>query len=354
MKFDAPFAASSVGSFPHQDPSAACELILDSFPEVPVWPQLPATNLHEQMEIQYSEGLPSVVIDESRQRMYIETGGDTTAALERFYENYLADNLDYFAITEDFARGIPGMERLMAQSEPSSMKYFKMQVTGPVTFALTIVNENKRAIYYDDMFRDVVVKGMAMKARWQLRRFRQICDKRICVIDEPILSAFGSSTYVSVKRDDVVAYINEVVEAIHAEGGIAGIHCCGNTEWTIPMDAGVDIISFDAYEYGESMTLYPEDLKSFMQKGGILSWGLVPTSERIEQETTESLLDKLESLLAVLADKGIDRELLLQNSLVTGSCGTGTVTVERAKRVAEQTNQVSEGLRKRYPHLTRN
>jgi hypothetical protein len=348
MSFNIPFAATSVGSFPHEDPQTACDLVLACFPEVPVWPQLPATSFKEQMEIQFSEGLPCVVLDRTKERMHIDTGGDSTAELEQFYENYMAENLDHFAISEKHARGIAAMEERLSGMDRSDMKYFKMQVIGPISFGLTVVDENKRAIYYNEMFRDVVVKAMAMKARWQLRKFEPLSEKRICFIDEPILSAFGSSTYVSVHREDVVSYLGEVVAAIRAEGGVPGIHCCGNTEWTIPIDAGVDIISFDAYQYGDTIGLYAGQMKDFLEKGGLLAWGMVPTSEKIESETTDSLVETFEALVDDLASKGIDRSFILQNTLLTASCGTGTVPVDRAERIARETRGVSDRLREKY------
>jgi hypothetical protein len=352
MGFDAPLAATAVGSFPHQSVDAAWKLVLENFPEIPACPQLPATGLNEQMEIQYSEGLPCVVIDEQKRRMYFDTGGDITAILEKCYENYLSDNLDYFAISPEFARGIHAMEKYLSQEKPPEMKYLKMQVTGPVSFALTVVDENKRAIYYNEMFRDVIAKGIAMKARWQLRKFKPISEQRICMIDEPILSAFGSSTYLSVHRDDVVALIHEVAEAIHREGGLAGIHCCGNTEWTIPIDAGVDIINFDAYTYGDSILLYPKQMKAFVESGGILSWGIVPTSVDIDRETTLSLVDRFLRLVDGLVAQGIDREKIVQNSMFTASCGTGSVPVDRAERIARETRNVSDVLKKQFGRVS--
>ena len=348
MKFDASLAATSVGSFPNSNPGDACDIILTCFPEIPVWPQLPAMTHLEQMEIQYSEGLPCIVIDSIKERMYFDTSGDPTSALEQFYQNVLTENFDYFAISEDYAHGIAEIENRLKHMDRSAMKYFKMQVTGPITFGLSIVDENKRSIYYNEMFRDVVVKHTAMKARWQLRKFQPLCKERICFIDEPILSAFGSSTYVSVHRDDVVATIGEVVEAIRSEGGLPGIHCCGNTEWTIPIDAGVDIINFDAYEYGETIPLYGDRMKTFLEEGGILAWGIVPTSEKIDDETTESLMAKFDSLVDALAAKNIHRDLILQNALITASCGTGSVPVERAEKIAEETKHVSDRLKEKY------
>ena len=101
MRFSPQGIATAIGSFPHKEPEAACELILRYIPEIPIWPQLPNTNFREQMEIQYSEGMPCVVVDEAKERIYFETGGDPTGDLEKFYENVLAENLDYFQITPD-------------------------------------------------------------------------------------------------------------------------------------------------------------------------------------------------------------------------------------------------------------
>jgi hypothetical protein len=345
MAFNAALSATAIGSFPHHDVSKACELVLTHFPHIPIWPQLPAASLLEQMEIQYSEGFPCLVIEREKERMYFDTSGDTSRALEAFYENYLSENFDYFAISPEYSRGIAEMSQRLKNMDRSPVKYFKMQVTGPISFGLTIVDENKRAIYYNELFRDAIVKGLAMKARWQLRTFRAFFDKRICFIDEPILSAFGSSTYLSVKREDVVSQLSEMVEAVHSEGGLAGIHCCGNTEWTIPIDAGVDIINFDAYSFGDSLGLYSDRIKSFLEKGGVIAWGVVPTSEQIYEETTDSLIGKFSALLDSLTLKGIDRELLWNNSLVTPSCGTGSVPEERSEKICQQTKLLSDALR---------
>ncbi|NIO29810.1 MAG: hypothetical protein GTO29_14795 [Candidatus Latescibacteria bacterium] len=333
MTFSPNCMATAIGSFPHQDASSACDIILDTIPEIPVWPQLSQIDFREQMEIQYSEGLPCAVLDASKQRMYFDTSGDSTSELEKFYENYVAENLEYFKISPHFSRGIYEMGAKLAAKKPGSMKFFKSQVTGPVTFGLAIIDENKRSIYYNEVFRDVVVKGMTMKARWLLDKFNSLGCRQICFIDEPILSAFGSSTYVSVQRRDVISHINEVVEAIHKDGALVGSHCCGNTEWPILIEAGVDVISFDAYEFGETIGYYPEEIRKFLDKGGAIAWGIVPTSGKINEEDPESLAQKLEELIGNMVNKGVDRNLLWERCLLTPSCGTGTLSVELSDRI---------------------
>ncbi len=339
--------ATAIGSLPHKDPQQAVKVVLENIPNAPIWPQLPAFGLHEQMEIQYSEGIPRVVLDQEKGRMYFDTTGDTSADLAEFYEKFCADDLEAFRITPDFSKGIYAME---AALKASGIKrpFVKVQTTGPLSVGLSIVDEVKRAIYYNPEFVDVVVKGMAMKCRWQIRKFKPYAENVICFVDEPILSAFGSSTYVSVTRDDTVAKLGEVIDAVHAEGAIAGVHCCGNTEWPILMDAGVDIINFDAFDYGETILLYPDHFKAHLKAGKLLAVGIVPTnSAKIHAQTVDSLMTKFCALIEKLAKAtGLDTQLICRQSFITPSCGTGSLPVADAELVFTTLHELSGKLRK--------
>lgn len=346
MNFQPRCLATGIGSFPHSKAEDAVRVILNAIPDAPVWPQLPAHGINEQMEVQYSEGLPRVVIDREKERMYIDTSGDYSLDLAAFYENFLAENLDYFQISPAFSKGLYALEAaLKAGGRPRP--FVKLQTTGPITFGLTIVDENKRAIYYNPEFMDIVVKGLTMKCRWQIQKFRPHADNIICFIDEPILSAFGSSTYMSVSRDDVVAKLKEVIDAIHGAGAIAGVHCCGNTEWPILIDAGADIVNFDAFDYGETIALYAGPVKRHLEAGKALAWGIVPTqSAKIRAQTAESLASKFISLAGNLGRAtGLDRDLIVRQALITPSCGTGSLPKADAERVFDILRQTSQLLR---------
>ena len=347
MRFSPKGIATAIGSFPHTEPEAACELILKHIPEIPIWPQLPNADFREQMEIQYSEGMPCVVVDEAKEKIYFETGGDPTGDLEKFYENVVEENLDYFRISPEYSRGLYCMEEKLASMDRSSIQFLKCHVTGPLTFGLSKTDENKKSIYYNDVFRDVVVKGIALKARWMLNRFKPLGCRQICFVDEPIFSAFGSSTYVSLQRSDVVSCLGEVVDAVHSEGALAGTHCCGNTEWTILIDAGVDIMSFDAFGYGETIGYYADQVKHFLEKGGILACGIVPTSETIREQTPDALVKKLDAFVDNLASRGMDGDLIREQCMLTPSCGTGSLSVELAEEIFQKLSAVSRLVRNR-------
>jgi hypothetical protein len=350
MATDTKFLATAIGSLPHKDAAMALSIVLDKIPGCPIWPQLPGLGFREQMEIQYNEGLPCVRFDEAKGRMYFETSDEdeSASAMAAFYEKFMAcqegNDWSAYAISPAYSQGIYALlNHLKANSE--KRKWLKVQTTGPLSFGLSIVDQDKRAIFYNETFRDVIIKGLAAKCRWQIGVFKPFCENIICFVDEPILSAFGSSTYVSVKREDVVAAVAEMAEAIHLAGGLCGVHCCGNTEWPMLIDAGIDIINFDAYGFGESIALYADDVKRFLENDNIIAWGIVPTSANITGETVESLVARYDACAARLAATGIDIGRIRDRSMLTPSCGTGSLPEALAEEVFDKLSKVSETLK---------
>ncbi len=354
MSFKPKFLSTAIGSMPFADPEYAVDISFSTL-DVPVWPQLSYFGLNEQMEIQYSEGMPRIIIDREKDRMYFDTSGDYSEELAEFYEIYLAamdpddgtGDCSQLSISPDYSKGIYAFEKkLLANGE--KLPFVKVQTTGPCSFALTIVDENKRAIYYNEEFRDIVVKAMAMKCRWQIQKFQPFAEKVICFIDEPILSAFGSSTYLTVTREEVVGLLSEVIDAVHADNALAGIHCCGNTEWSILIDAGVDIVNFDAFEYGETIAMYPDAVKKHLKKGGMLAWGIIPTSTAIRDQTVETLEAKFEGVMDNLAAQGIDIQLIREQAIITPSCGTGSMEPDDADKVFEMVAALTRRMKTKY------
>jgi hypothetical protein len=355
MELKTKFIGTAIGSMPFTDPDYAVKVSLERLPDAPIWPQLPKLGIREQMEVQYSEGIPCAVIDEAKKRMYIDTSQDYSELFADFYETYMAamdpesgsGDCSALAISPDFSKGIPAFEKAL-KAKGGKLPFVKVQTTGPCSFALTIVDENKRAIYYNEEFRDVIVKALAMKCRWQVAKFKSYAQNVICFIDEPILSAFGSSTYVSVKREDVVALLQEMIAAVHAEGGIAGIHCCGNTEWSILVDSGVDIVNFDAFEYGETISMYASHMKKHLARGGLLAWGVVPTSVAIREASVASLEAQLEKVMDKLAAQGIDKKAITEQAIITPSCGTGSMEAADAEKVFLMVAELSKRMKAKY------
>jgi hypothetical protein len=153
-----------------------------------------------------------------------------------------------------------------------------------------------------------------------------------------------------VQREDAVGKLGEVVEAVHREEALAGVHCCGNTDWSLLVDAGVDIVNFDAYQYGETVALYPEHMKRHLiERQNALAWGVVPTSPAIRAESVATLVTQFEKVSGHLAQRtGIDLQTIVNQAFITPSCGTGSMSVPDAERVFKLLGETSQALREKY------
>jgi hypothetical protein len=345
---------TTLGSLPHTDAEQATALLLAHTPEIPAWVQLPKRAWHENMIVQYLEGLPGVV--EENERAYFDTSrpGYQDALID-FFSRYLAVEsgdeaaLESFAITPERSLGFPALlKALPKRFHPPVIA--KGQVTGPFTWGTNLTDQNRRCVYYDDQLHDVIVKGVALKALWQIKHLKAFGAPVMIWMDEPALLGFGSSTFISISREDVLRDLNEVTGAIHVAGALTGVHCEANTDWSLLMEADLDILDFDAYDHLEAITLYPKELRAFFERGGCLGWGIVPTlnPQAAATETLATLLARFDAGVARLEGRGFERELLLRRALITPSCGAGGVlTPPLAERVLRLLRDLADTLRKR-------
>ncbi len=331
-----------VGSMPHTDPDQACSDIRRYLKDIPAWPQLPRRSFLENMYVQYSQGFPGVVIDETERKIRVDRSADLNQALGRLYEAFLEDDADRYPITPEYAAGL---HSFLAQSDLRPM-VAKGQVVGPVTWGLTVTDQEGKGILYDDFLGDAVPKLLRMKAAWQEKQLRNLSPDTIIFVDEPYMSAFGSVS-VMLSREKVAGLLEEVFGGIR---GLKGVHCCGNTDWSLLLDTSVDIISFDAYNYAQSLGLYPAEIKKFLDRGGTIAWGIIPTDEEsLLKETVSSLKDRLEEAMAPFTERDIQFKQLTAQALLTPSCGLSSLpTVAAALRAMELLTELSAEFRKRY------
>jgi methionine synthase II (cobalamin-independent) len=348
-------AATLVGSMPHKDRERVIAFTVEEMGEIPVWPQLSAYH-REQMMVQFTEGLPGLVIRNGRSA-FLTRGPQFEEELLAFYEEYLsvvAGDLPLgrsrFRLGHENGRTLFAFLEYLAKRR-APVKGVKGQIVGPFTLLSGLKDEDDRLALYDSRLRDVVVKALALKAQWQTELLGRFDAPPVIFIDEPVMSGFGSTAFISVSAADVRAMLEEVVSHIHQAGGLAGVHVCGNTDWSILFGSSVDIINFDSYTYFERFALYREDLASFLKRGGIVAWGLVPTADEdlVSGETSASLVQRWVERGRELTGPELSLGSLLHHSLITPSCGCGSLSEAIAERVVRLTRQVSETLRRELP-----
>jgi hypothetical protein len=342
-KFRPAWLPMAMGSLPVMGVAEAWDWTLQYTPQMPAWAQLPRRSYLENMYAQFSEYFPGIVVDLEAKRTYVDRSQDLDRDLERLYVAYLEDDLEYGALKPEYAAALHYLlntEGLL----PARPVAIKGQITGPVSWGLAVVDQDRRPLLYDDVMADAIAKHLRLKAAWQEQKLKAFASRTIVFLDEPYMSSYGSG-FVSLGREQVQTLLQEVMAGI---SGLKGIHCCANTDWSVLLSTPVDILSLDAYGYAESLALYPEAVHAFLERGGIIAWGIVPAGPLAHGETAQGLVDRLHGALELLVRKGVARDKLLAAGLVTPSCGTGSLEPHNAQRVLALTAEVSALMRARY------
>ena len=313
---------TAIGSVPFTDAAASARFVLDSGIDVPFWPQLPKRDFRELMNPQFAEGLPCFRTDRATKRTWFEVGDDKPEQMTHFYEKLLAGDHETLGLSEDVAAGYHAfLDEL--RSRALHFDWLKGQVTGPITLTLSMQDQDRRPIYYDPELQEAAVQALIVKGTQQVEALGRFAERVLIFIDEPVLAAFGTSAYLSLKEEDVIRLIDALAGPLREAGAVVGVHCCGNTDWAKMTQTKTDVLSFDAYGYGDSVCLYPAEVGRFLDRGSALAWGIVPTSEEVRTETAETLAARLDEQMQHLASRGIDMDRLEAQALITPSCGTG-------------------------------
>jgi len=330
-------APTMIGSLPHKDPQAACALIARYLTEIPTWPQLPKRAFAEDMTVQFTEGFPGAVVGESR-AFILHNPSDP--ALEKLYTAYIENNFSAFPVSPSYAAGL---HELLNQT-PLKPLAIKGQVPGPLSFGVMLKDEMNQSILHDEVLLDASARLLRLKASWEENELRRLSKNTIIFVDEPVMASYGSA-FFSISKEKVSELLQEVLGGI---SGVRGIHCCGNTDWSVILGTDTHIVSFDTYNFANSLALYPEDVKALILRGGAIAWGIVPnTEEALQKESVSSLKDRLEEAMAPITRNGVSFQQLKEQALLTPSCGLAGLSEEGAERVLELLGNLSDRMRNR-------
>lgn len=359
MKEDLSLRATAVGSLPHSSVQEALDLIFKTFNDFPFWPQLANCNKNDDMILQFLGSIPGVIYSSKNEKWIFDTHGDKFYKdLENFfidYESIIDGNfelLEKYAITDEFSSAKQDFLEKIKNTKP---KYVKAQVTGPFTWGTMLVDNDNKCAFYDNTLREIIVKALTLKALWINKKIKEASPESTPVIflDEPTMAQYGTSAFITVKREDIVGAINETATIIQQHGAIVGTHCCGKTDWSMIIDSGVDVISFDGFYFGESLALYAKEIETFLQNGGYIAWGLIPTLDKIalEKASIQTILNIFEDSKNHLLKKGVNEKLILKNSFITPACGAGSLSIELSEKAMNLTADLAKALKEKYAEI---
>ncbi len=335
--FGADCLTTAMGILPHTDIERALEAALSL--DIPFWPQLPRVSYYEDMYVQALEHFPGARIDPAAKKILFDLG--------RFYEelpSYFekAEDPQLFRLTKAFSI----VYHRFLEMDLSGYRAIRGQTISPISLGLKVVDQDQKPIIYHDDVREVLFDFIQKKANLQVRELRTKNPRAFVWLDDPglglIFNALSGYNEVQARGD-----LGRLLEGL---GEPRGIHLCAKPDWDFLLRSRIEILSFDSFSCGAMIVQYPS-LKDFLDRGGVVSWGIVPTyTDLLGEESADSLMNRLESFWDDLGRRGIEKEKVLRQSLLApATCNLlnpdGEETVEKAFRVLKE---LSAKIREKY------
>lgn len=306
--FDARCGTTAMGIMPHKNVERALQLALSL--DVPFWPQLPKVSLYEDMYVQTSQSFPGIAIDFDKERLTFDTN-----RFEQELDGYFArmDMPEAFALTTEYST----VFHKFLSKELKDYKAIRGQVTGPVSFGFKVLDENLKPIIYNDEARAVLFDFVQKKANVQYQALKGRNPNAFVWLDEPglgyVFSGLSGYNEQQAKQD-----YHSFVEGLD---GPRGLHLCAEVNLPYLLELGAEILSFDAYQIGFMPKEYASSVAEFVEKGGIISWGIIPTeSTALAKQTPGKLAATLSDYWHVVSEStGLSLSQIANQALVAPS-----------------------------------
>lgn len=329
---------TAMAVMPHRDIDRALETALSL--DIPFWPQLPSYSYYEDMYVQAAEHFPGILLDMEKKTL----GFSMDRFMEEFEETMARyDDADYFDVSETYS----AVYHRFLNLDLSGRAAIRGQLEGPVSFGFNVLDQDERPILFDDTIRPFLFEFMARRINVQLDRLKRKNENAFMFIDEPgmqfIFSALSGYSDQKAKQD-----LDEFLSVIESP---KGIHLCGNPDWDFLLGLDMDILSIDIHSNAQIFGLSTNAIKRFLNRGGILVWGIVPTGfETFQSENIDLLSFKLQTIWKALDKRGVPMDQILSQGLISpATCclvnQDGTETLEKAFQL---TKKLSENLRGHY------
>ncbi|MBU0516850.1 MAG: hypothetical protein KJ621_19015, partial [Proteobacteria bacterium] len=332
------FAATSLTMVPYRDIETTARTILANMPEAPFLPVM--TRSYRWL----LEGFPCLVIDSDKKLVMMAPPEEREAEVLEFYDRVEQDDLDHFATTPRTAPFYEAMLEEISRADTPDLKWLAVQIPGPVVLADSWRQMDGKPCFHHETLRDMVKKTVALKTRWLERRIKEALPGVEVIADHPEPTLVGfTSALGGGSRHDLIGAIEEGFAGVT---GLRWVHCCANIDWSLLIEADIDVINFDAFAYADKVALYAEGLKTFLERGGTIGWGIVPVEpETLRNQTLDTLVDRLQNGIDLLTAQGLDEARLAAASWVLPSCEPALLSPELADRAFSLTRHVSEAMR---------
>lgn len=318
----APEAATiGVGSLPHRDVEAGAEFSFDAF-DILTLPSLPRRCPAEAPIAQALVGAPGVTL-----------GQYGTVAIDVSRLDPAAEVRTDFG-SDRFAGFRSCLDLAVRRGHTGPVKW---QFVGPISVGVALRRGGAPADVAFSMASRVVqshLRSLGAQISGALPGASQLV-----VIDEPFLDDVMAHDF-PIAPDEAIDLLSSAMASVETSATV-GVHVCGDIDVATLMASGPKLLSVPARA---SLVPYAGYLARFLDSGGAIAWGAVPTEGPIGGAAGRTA-GRLEALWGELIERGCDPMRIRRQSLISPQCGLGGHSTSVAERVCATARAVSRAVR---------
>lgn len=307
------------GALPYKDIKHTTAMMAKLFSETPYLAFLPNISETETSLHRVFENIPGIMYCNGN--LTLDVGNPNYKEDIQHFKKTLKtpslNNLEKYMFSAEF------FEKYLQMIKKFKSPNAFINLTGPFTFSQIINDAAQNQLIADKSYKKLAEHTVCIKALWAIEKIKEYCPTTVPVIilEEPLLNQFRTIRRENedVTDDYVINMLSHVTDKLRQAGAIIGVQCFEKCDWSIPIKAGVDIISFDAYNNPNNLTIIPDLIINFLRKGGMINWGIVPvlSDEMVKGLTIDYLHKRLSSTIGGTILAGVPAELIYNSALVS-------------------------------------
>lgn len=309
-----------VGSLPYDNNELATKMLVKLFERIPFLAMLPKASISENLYQRSLFNIPGIKFKDKKIifKNNTEKFKNELLNLDIAFNTPTPDKLDHYQIETFFSKRY---FEILERVQPAETI---INLLGPFSVSqLLTKNSDEEQFLADKCYRKLVIQAVTVKALWIINKIKDIAPNTtpVIMLEEPFFNQYGNIKRETeeVTRDVIINMFSKVFQKIQENGGLAGIQCFEKCDWQLPIEAGVNIISFDAYNNPNNLNIITDKVNEFLAKGGRINWAIIPV---INENTVKTLtIDKLYDLFIKTIENaisaGIDEKLAYNHAAVS-------------------------------------
>lgn len=340
------FRCLPVGSLPYPTDKAATKMMVKLFENVPFLASLPEASADENLLRRTLMNTPGVSIQDGKVVFDDDTPElkQSLISLNVAFNKPTEENLEKFGFETYF---LPRYYQIIERIKPAETV---INFLGPFTLCQKLKNTEGAQFLTDKYYRKIVVQAICVKALWIIDKIRKLSPETrpLIILEEPLLYKVGDIKRENedITSDVIINMFSKAISKIHEYEAQVGIQCFEKCDWTIPMDSGADLISFDAYNNPNNLNIMPDKINEYFARGGRINWAIVPVMNEatVKSLSVEQVYDRFIKTIEGFIDSGTSERLAYNRSTVSIQGDIGTLPIFFAEKALIIANQLSKKI----------